>query len=394
MKRHLWLLGSLYVAQGLPFGFFTQALPIRMREAGVGLTAIGFSSLLALPWAFKFILAPTVDRVGTRRSWIIPLQLGAIGVVLAASFVEPEQAWGWVLVAVFTSNFFAATQDIATDGLAVDILSPEERGLGNGVQVAGYRAGMIAGGGALLYAMSAISWAASLRLLALLLALTTLPVLLSRERPRRRGEPRSTIADLKEAIARPGALSWAVVLIVYKLGDAIAVGMLRPMLVDRGLDAPQIAGALGIGGFLAGLLGALGGGWLVPRLGRGRSLALFGGLSALGIAGYALVAHAPLFALVHVAICFEHLVAGMATAALFTCMMDSCRPEHAATDYTMQASAVVIATGLGASVSGALAEALGYTGCFALASALAALGTLAALHHTHRGLPLASEITT
>jgi len=73
----LLLLSSLYLAQGLPFGFFTQALPVLMREAGMSLKMISATSLLFLPWALKFLWAPLIDHVGTRRQWIVPLQLTA-----------------------------------------------------------------------------------------------------------------------------------------------------------------------------------------------------------------------------------------------------------------------------------------------------------------------------
>src|SRR5574343_320394 len=75
MSRHpLALLSSLYAAQGLPFGFFTLALPVLMREAGWSLTAIGLLQLLALPWLLKFLWAPWVDHHGTRRTWLLGLQ--------------------------------------------------------------------------------------------------------------------------------------------------------------------------------------------------------------------------------------------------------------------------------------------------------------------------------
>src|SRR5687767_2389040 len=78
----LGLLGALYFSQGLPFGFFTQSLPVVLRQQGFSLGAIGLSSLLALPWALKFLWAPAIDRIGTRRSWILPLQLGSVVVLL------------------------------------------------------------------------------------------------------------------------------------------------------------------------------------------------------------------------------------------------------------------------------------------------------------------------
>ena len=65
--RLFGLLGALYFAQGLPFGFFTQALPVMLRQAGVSLEGIGLTSLLALPWALKFLIAPRLDSTSSRR---------------------------------------------------------------------------------------------------------------------------------------------------------------------------------------------------------------------------------------------------------------------------------------------------------------------------------------
>jgi PAT family beta-lactamase induction signal transducer AmpG len=88
----LGLLTSLYLSQGLPFGFFTLALPVLMRKSGVG-PDIGLANLLAVPWALKFLWAPLVDRWGSpsfgrRRSWIVPLQLFSVATALALAFVS------------------------------------------------------------------------------------------------------------------------------------------------------------------------------------------------------------------------------------------------------------------------------------------------------------------
>ncbi|MEC7526125.1 MAG: MFS transporter [Myxococcota bacterium] len=373
--RRLLALGALYLAQGLPFGFFTQALPVKMRAAGVSLELIGLSSLLALPWALKFLLAPTLDRAPSRRAWILPLQAASALGLFALSFA-PDDAWALLLAAFFVTNLLAAAQDVATDGLAVDVLDRAQRGLGNGVQVAGYRVGMILGGGVLLVAMGALGWAVTLRLLALALALTTLPALALREPPRRPAAAAPARRALREALRRPGAATWLGLLIVYKLGDALATSMLRPMLVDRGLDVAEVGVVLGEVGFGAGLVGALLGGALVGPLGRGRALAGFAALQAVGLGGYAWLATQPDTALLHVVVGAEHLFAGMATAALFTCMMDACRADHAATDYTLQACAVVISTGVGAALAGALAATFGYAGLFTLAAFVGALAAL------------------
>jgi MFS family permease len=377
----LGLLATLYFSQGLPFGFFTQALPALLRRQGHGLREVGLSSLVALPWALKFLWAPLVDRLslprlGRRRSWILPAQALTALLLLALALSPPDGSLALVIAGAFLSNLFTATQDIASDALAIDILAPEERGIGNGVRVGGYRAGMIAGGGATLVLLERAGWAASLAGMALLVALATVPLL--RERESAPETPSTGSVPRESFLARRDGARILLLLVVYKAGDAFAVGMLRPFLVDRGLGLADVGALVGTVGFLAGLVGALAGGALVPRLGRRRSLVLFGLGQALTVAGYAAVARSPSPAMLGVACAAEHFAGGTATAALFTCMMDWSRPRSCASDYTIQASAVVIATGLASAASGFSAQALGYPGHFAAAAALAALAVGAA----------------
>jgi PAT family beta-lactamase induction signal transducer AmpG len=377
----LGLLASLYFAQGLPFGFFTQALPVMLRKQGVSLAAIGFSAILALPWALKFLWAPLVDRYGSkrfghRRSWILPLQACGVLLLLALAAFPPEQGLVPFLVAIALTNLVAATQDVATDGLAVDALAPRERGFGNGVQVAGYRAGMILGGGVILALIDHLGWAMACRLLALGLLLSSLPLIFAQEGPRPPAQQPAAGEGVRDAFLRPGLLSWLLLLALFKGGDALGSGMTKPFLVDRGLDLSQIGWMVGIVGSVCGLLGALVGGASVVLLGRSRALLAFGLLQATGMLVYALAAHFPGSSLtIYVSICaWEHWVGGLATAALFTVMMDACRESHAATDYTVQACGVVLATGGAAAISGVVADAVGYPGLFWAATLLTALG--------------------
>ena len=199
-SRVLILLCALYLAQGLPYGFFTQALPVLMHDAGYSLVKISATSLLFLPWALKFLWAPYVDRYGSRKRWLVPLQLAAAaGAALLAS-VDFSHALHYVLVALVIFNLLAATQDIATDGLAVNLLGVQYRGLGNGIQVGGYRLGMIVGGGLLLWVYARAGWRPMFATMAALLALTLLPVLWLREPPR--------APDASRAPARHVAGSW------------------------------------------------------------------------------------------------------------------------------------------------------------------------------------------
>ncbi|TQF17318.1 MFS transporter [Myxococcus llanfairpwllgwyngyllgogerychwyrndrobwllllantysiliogogogochensis] len=397
----LGLLSSLYLSQGLPFGFFTQALPVLLRHQGLSLPAIGLAHLLALPWALKFLWAPFMDRHGSarwglRRGYILPLQCLSAGLLLSLALPDSTVDTRLLLAAVLGVNLLAATQDVATDGLAVTLLSPSERGWGNGIQVAAYRVGMILGGGVMLAVFDKAGWRPTLLALGLTLLVATVPVALYREPPTEPA-PRASLG-LEWWWRRPGAATWLVLLVVYKAGEALATGMLRTFLVDRGLTLTDIAWLLGGVGFTAGLLGALIGGSLVVKLGRRRALLLFGVIQATAVLLYALVASFPSSLPWLTAVCaVEHVASGMATATVFTAMMDACRPEHAATDYTVQASLVVLATGAAAAVSGFSAQALGYPGHFALSALLCLAGTLyvaLAFHPSREPTPGTPEVSS
>jgi MFS transporter, PAT family, beta-lactamase induction signal transducer AmpG len=385
----LTVLGALYFAQGLPFGFFTQALPVLLRAEGASLPAVGLSSLLAVPWALKFLWAPLVDRYGNerfgrRRSWLVPLQLASVLCFVVLGVLRPTGVSAVVLAVVLLANLFAATQDVATDALAVRLLPPERRGLGNGLQVGGYRLGMIVGGSALLALFARGGWRATAFAMAALLALASLPLWALRE-PSRSSEPKPGAARprilqaLASTFAEPGMLRWLGVLVTYKAGDALMSVMVRPRLLELEFGLEDLARVMGLGGSLAGLVGALLGGALVQPLGRRRALLAFGALQALSVAAHALLTSGSSFGFVTSIVLAEHVAGGMATAALFTTMMDRCREAHAATDYTAQSCAVVVANGLAATLSGYVAEALGWTAFFVVAAACcaAALGLAA-----------------
>jgi MFS transporter, PAT family, beta-lactamase induction signal transducer AmpG len=254
------------------------------------------------------------------------------------------------------------------------MLSRDQRCLANGLQVAGYRVGMIVGGGMLLILLGRLGTSSTFLVMAGLVALASVPVLFAREdRTSGCAVPRH-VTSMPHFLRRPGVGQILTLVVAYKLGDAFATGMLRPFFADAGLGLTEIGWLLGTVGFVAGLVGALLGGCLVNRLGRRRSLLAFGAFQAIAVASYTyLAAGAPRAIELYVVCGIEHLAGGMATAALFTCMMDWSSPHSGATDYTVQASAVVIATGAASALAGFSAQVLGYAGHFVLASLLSVL---------------------
>ena len=391
--RTLVLLGGLYAAQGLPFGFFSLALPVLLREQGWTLTAISFLQFLALPWGIKFLWAPVVDRHGSRRTWLLSLQAAAIAMALLLSELHFSLDSVLLFVAVFLFNLIAATQDVVTDGLAVRLLNAQERGLANGLQVGAYRLGMILGGGLLLWVFAQMGWRVMFLGMAGMLVLTTLPVLWMREPlPVPRDEPpvippsakpaasslfsgwRLAIAWLHRALT-PGMLVLAGLIFCYRFGDQMVSSLLIPFIRDQGMDKETIAVMKGTVGSATSLLGAAVGGWLTFRAGRRQAL-LWSGLAQA--AGFGLYIAAAMglggVELLWAATVVEGVVGTMASVALFALMMDASDPAHAGTDYTLLASVVVAVSSLGGLAGGLLGDRLGYTATFCIGTALAAAG--------------------
>jgi len=383
-RQRLTLIAALYVSQAIPLGFFVVALPAILRAQGLGLERVGLLGALALPWLVKFLWAPLVDRFGSRRrghyrSWILPLQSLSVLTVLALSGLDPSSGLPWLLIAGALFMLLSATQDVATDGLAVRSLDYAERGPGNGIQVGGYYVGQILGGGLMLVLFERFGWGAALLVMAGLLALPLAPAWRFREPAHRRRDPaRAQKVDfgaMRRFFARPGAGVWVLTLVLYRAGDAMALTMVNPLLVDRGLTLAQIGFLMGLVVSLAALAGSIAGGALVASLGRKTSLALFGLLQAASTCGYLLLAAGRVEPLVlYPVVSAAAFAGGMATAALYTNMMDRSDPDTAATDFSLQQSLCAVGPLLGSTLSGVSAARLGYGGHFVLCAAVASAG--------------------
>jgi MFS family permease len=379
------LLFMLYLSQGLPFGFQATALPVLLRERGISLAAIGFAGALALPWFLKPLWAPLVDRywsarIGRRRSWIIPLQAVMVIIMLVTVPVAAGGAVCPLLVCIFLLNLCAATQDIAVDGLAVDILGRDELGPGNAAQVAGYKAGMVLGGGILVWLSARTGWEGLFFMMAILALLPLVFILRHRETEQTDVTDKVTLkpADfmnvLLTALRSPGAIYFLLFIATYKMGESMIDVMFKPFLVDNGFTAHQIGLWVGTWGMAASLIGSVVGGWLAVR---------FSIINALFIAAFLrlfpLVAELWLSTIVPTAsqvvgvTVAEHFFGGILTTALFAYMMSRVDKRIGATHFTVLAAIEVMGKSPGSFFSGFIAERIGYPGLFSIGVAFSAL---------------------
>ena len=178
---------------------------------------------------------------------------------------------------------------------------------------------------------------------------------------------------------RPGLGWWLLTVALYKFGDSLGSRMTGPLLTDSGYSLADIGVITGSAGATAGVLGAFVGGATLLRLGHAQALLGFGVLQALGLAGYLLVVGGlhDLYALAAI-VYFEQFADGLSTVALFTIMMDRCRPHTPGTDYSLQASLQVLVTGIAALCGGLFTEHFGYAAVFATAASLTLLALMPA----------------
>ena len=139
---------SMYFAQGIPYGLMSIAVPAWLASQGIGAGEIAsYLAIIILPWAFKLLSGPLMDRyqflaMGRRRPWVLGAQLGMTLSFFSLILVEnPAEQIGLLMMLGLFINIFAATQDVAVDGMAIDVTPVDEQGRLNGFMVFGKAAG-------------------------------------------------------------------------------------------------------------------------------------------------------------------------------------------------------------------------------------------------------------
>jgi len=385
--KTLVALSLLYAAQGVPYGFASDYMPVALRQAHYSLGLIAAVSWLQLPWQLKVIWSTLADRDGVRkrsRDVLLVLQtllFLSIGGFAIAPLSKAPSLW---FVLTFLTALFASTQDIFVDALAVRSLAPEDRGFGNTAQVAGYRLGMLAGGAGLLLLIAPLGLRGAVLVSGSLVLVATPAARMLRERDARdeteTDGPRSKRATRLEVKALFKHLfaktTWPVIAIAltYKLGMHMATVLIKPMLVDAKWTDSQIGLAAVTLGITAGLVGAAFGGFLHRVVSETRALAIAGVLQAIVCIPLLLAfrMHAPL-GWTTASIAVESFVSGLGTTVLFAALMTATRQADAGLHYTILTSANTVAIGVGGQLGGSLADSIGKETVLALAAACCAL---------------------
>jgi MFS transporter, PAT family, beta-lactamase induction signal transducer AmpG len=367
----------LSFSSGLPLGLVWLAIPAWMARAGVDIRVIGLFTLAQAPWSFKLLWSPSMDRyrppfLGRKRGWILLAQVALFAATLGLAGVSRHPEAVWVIGSfTFAIAFASATQDIAFDGYAVEVLRREEYGIASGARTAFYRAGMLVAGGVSITLAASLSWTVVNVLLAFLYVPT---MLVTAAAPEPQGLP-APPRTLREAVWGPflgflgqhRALEILAFVVLYKLSDNLTQALTRPFLVQAGFDDFDVGVATATIGQAAAILGTLVGGMLTDRIGLGRALWIFGFLQMVSNLGYAAVAQVGANRpLMYAAQAFELGSSGLGTGAFGVLMLRLTQKRFSATQFALLSSLFTVPRILSGPVAGVLADAIGWRDFFVL----------------------------
>ncbi|MFV2072087.1 MAG: MFS transporter [Thermoanaerobaculales bacterium] len=374
-RRILFWVAVLYFAEGLPFGIAYDVWPVFFRVHGVSLREIGLMSLLSLPWTWKLLWAPLVDRYGARQHWITACLalLGATTLAILPQDASHPSWLMWGLLLLFTTA--SATQDIAIDAYAVDVATPSTVGSINGVRVSAARVALLVGGGGFLFIADYTGWEFLWFALAIMFFGLAVAAWMSPRVPLDTQSRQQALAPVLRWLFRWEMVPVLAFVLLYKVGDSTLGRMVKPFWVDHGYSLKEI-GAISVTlGVVLTILGALAGGWFTNRFGIFRALLWLGIAQLVSNLGYVAVAAIDLpRESIYAASMIESFTQGLGTAAFLSFLMSLCDKEHAATQYAILSAAFALTRDVAGAFSGIGVEALGYAAYFALTTALAIPG--------------------
>ena len=380
-------------ASGMPLYLLISLVPAWLRTEGVGLKEIGFFALVGLPYTWKFLWSPLLDRYqlslfsfrpGLRRSWMLGTQLALLAAIAALGLFDPSSqlwpiAWLCLLIA-----FLSATQDIVLDAYRRQLLSDEELGMGSSIHVNAYRiAGLVPGSLSLILA-DILPWQ-TVFIATSAFMLTGIGLTLSiREPAQAARHPTSlrsaVINPFNEFFSRQGIKQACLILLfmlLYKLGDSMATALATPFYLDLGFTKTQIGLVAKNAALWPMIVGGILGGILMIRIGINRALWLFGLVQIISILGFAILARVGEGVwLLALAISFEYLGVGLGTAAFVAFIARSTHPAFAATQFALFTAFTAVPRTVASSATGIIVEGMGWENFFYLCTALAIPGML------------------
>jgi len=386
----------LGISSGFPFALLAATLTNRLADAGIEKKSISAFALALLVYSFKWAWAPLIDRfrlpllsgaLGQRRSWLWLCGTATAVAVFVLGVADPLTGLQAVVVGALLLGFAGATFDIVIDAYRIELLAPEQLGVGSGMSQYGWRLGAFFAATIALAVASVSNWAWGY-IACMPLAFAGPIASIFAGEPVRHQEPKP-VRGVGEALAafygplvdffkRKGAILVLLFVLIHKIGDTMANLMIRDLLVGLGFTKPEILwGDVWIG-FFALLAGIFVGGIIYARMGMKRSVMvslILMAVSNLSFAGLAAVGHSmPMLAWT---IGFENFASGIGGVTVVAYLSALCNLRFTATQFALlSAAAAIVGRFLTGTTAGSLIERFGYVDFYLLTTAFALPGVL------------------
>ncbi len=402
-NKRIALMLPLGFASGLPLALTSGTLQAWLTVAGVDLKTIGIFTLVGLPYSLKFLWAPVMDRItlpwlGRRRGWMLVTQIAVAAGLALMGVIGTESGSRWLGGIAIAVAFMSASLDIVFDAYRTDVLLSAERGFGAAVWVNGYRLALLLSSAGALVLADHIGWRGTYLALATLMAAGSVTVLLS-PNPPAGGLPPKTLKEavglpLRELFARPDIYGLLSLIVLYKVGDAVAGSLQTAFFIGGlGFTAGEVGYVKGLG-IAATLIGALAGGMVMAKTGLARSLLLFGILQALSNLSFMLLAWiGKSYEALAASVVIENITGGMGTAAFVALVMSLCDHRYTATQFALLSSLEAFGRVFSGRPSAEAVSLLGWGWFFFLSFLLALPGCWLVWHYRRQLAPDTGEAT-
>jgi len=374
---------------GMPLYVLIQLVPAWLRSNGVDLATIGLFSLVSLPYTWKFLWSPLMDRfvppfLGRRRGWAVLTQIALLFSIGMLGMFDPVKSLGAIVGVVFAVSLFSASQDIVIDAYRRELLADDELGTGNSFFINAYRLSSLVPGSLALILSDLLPWSTVFWVTAGFMAVGIVTSIVIREVSDVALAPHTlreaVIEPFREFFSRDGwrtALAILAFMFLYKLGDNMATALATPFYLDIGFSRTEIGAVAKVAALWAAIAGSIIGGIAMLKLSINRALWIFGFVQLVTILGYAwlsVVGHDPaaLFAVVSA----EYLGVGLGTVALTAYIARETSRAFTATQFALFTSFIAVPRTFANASTGFLIEWMGYTSFFLLCTAVAVPGML------------------
>jgi PAT family beta-lactamase induction signal transducer AmpG len=395
--RRLAEMALLGFASGLPLALTASTMQAWLTVTNVDIKKIGLFNQVQIPYTLKFMWSPLVDRypilgLGRRRGWMLLSQLSLIVAIVVMGMLSPAEHLPLIAVAALAVAFFSATQDVAVDAYRTDSLKERERGIGTGVFISGYRVAMLTSGAFALIIAASIGWRHTYWLMAALMVVGILTTLHAREPDANGQQPHTLRAALVEPFmdyfSRQGAIAMLVLVLLYKLGDALAGSLSTTFFIrELGFTMQEVGLINKVLGLAATIVGAIAGGLWMTRMRLYPALMGFGILQALTNLGFwALSLTGKSYVGMAAVVALENLAGGMGASAATALLMALCNARYSATQFALLSALAAVGRILIGARSGYMVEAWGWPHFFLVTFAAAVPG-LVVLYLWRRRLP-------